>query len=107
MVQYVNINLCYYPEEARRFAHDTHIASMLSITGSESISLQKLYVNLSSCLNLFSLWEILSFMIAILVLNGVYKYCYVFPKVEFYDYDFVLFCYGVLMTLCFYLKNPN
>jgi hypothetical protein len=31
-----------------------------------------------------------------------------FPKkVEFIDYDFFLFCYGVLTKLCFYLKNLN
>jgi hypothetical protein len=45
---------------------------------SENISLQKLNMNLFSCLNLFSIWDILNFMIAILV----YKYCqqYLYKK---------------------------
>ena len=87
---------------------------------SENISLKKilkLNVNLSSCLNLFSIWDLLKCMIAILV----YKYCqqYLYKKVYKYCYSLplnswtllimiiFLFCYGVLMKLCFYLKNHN
>jgi hypothetical protein len=81
----------------------------------------KLNVNLSSCLNLFSIWDLLKCMIAILL----YKYCqqYLYKKVYKYCYSLpplppkkswtlsimiiFLFCYGVLMKLCFYLKNHN
>ena len=87
---------------------------------SENISLKKilkLNVNLSSCLSLFSNWDLLKCMIAILV----YKYCqqYLYKKVYKYCYSLplnswtllimiiFLFCYGVLMKLCFYLKNHN
>jgi hypothetical protein len=82
---------------------------------SENISVQKLNVNLSSCLNLFSIWDILNFMIEILVYKYwqqyLYKknYCYFFPKKKLNSMimNFFLFCYGVLMKLCFYLKNHN
>ena len=87
---------------------------------SENISLKKilkLNVNLSSCLNLFSIWDLLKCMIAILV----YKYCqqYLYKKVYKYCYSLplnswtllimiiFLFCYGVLMKLCFYWKSHN
>jgi hypothetical protein len=55
---------------------------------SENISLKKilkLNVNLSSCLNLFSIWDLLKCMIAILV----YKYCqqYLYKKVYKYCYS--------------------
>ena len=85
---------------------------------SENISLQKLNVNLSSCLNLFSVWDILNFMIAILVYN-CQQYLYkkkctstcivIFPqkKLNSMIMNFFLLCYGVLMKLCFYLKNHN
>lgn len=70
---------------------------------SENISLKKilkLNVNLSSCLNLFSIWDLLKCMIAILVYKycqqylykKVYKYCYSLPpKVELY-WLWLFFC---------------
>ena len=66
---------------------------------SENISLKKilkLNVNLSSCLNLFSIWDLLNCMIEILVNNTcikkVYKYCYSLPpKVELY-WLWLFFC---------------
>ena len=116
-------------EKARRFPHDTHIASILSTTGCLRFSLKmdfevktsrqkkiKLNVNLSSCLNLYSIWDLLKCMIAILVYKycqqhlykKVYKYCYSLPpKVELVIMIIFLFCYGVLMKSCFYLKNHN
>jgi hypothetical protein len=112
MNQIVNIfKLTWLSEEARRFAHenahskyiiDNRMFTIQFKNGrwSENISLQKLNVNLSSCLNLFSVWDILNFKIAILV----YKYCqqYLYKKkctstcivifsqknVELYDYEF-------------------
>jgi hypothetical protein len=59
---------------------------------SENISLQKLNVNLSSCLNLFSIWDILNFLIAILVYKKVYKYCYFFPKKSWTLWLWIFFC---------------
>jgi hypothetical protein len=79
---------------------------------SENISLQKLNVNPYSCLNLFSIWDILNFMIAILVYKYCQQYLYkkkctsivIFPpkKLNSMIMIFFLFCYGVLMKLCFY-----
>ena len=82
---------------------------------SENISVKKLNVNLSSCLNLFSIWDILNFMIAILVYKYWQQYLYkktivIFSpqkKLNSMIMNFFLFCYGVLMKLCFYLKNHN
>ena len=49
----------------------------------------KLNMNLSSCLNLFSIWDLLKYMIAI---QKVYKYCYsLLPKVELY-WLWLFFC---------------
>ena len=71
-----------------RHAHSKYIIDSRMFTiqfqngrWSENISLKKLLklnVNLSSCLNLFSIWDLLNFMIAILV----YKYCqqYLYKK---------------------------
>jgi hypothetical protein len=130
MNQIVNIfKLTWLSEEARRFAHedahskyiiDNRMFTIQFKNGrwSENISLQKLNVNLSSCLNLFSVWDILNFMIAILVYN-CQQYLYkkkctstcivIFPqkKLNSMIMNFFLFCYGVLMKLCFYLKNHN
>jgi hypothetical protein len=73
--------------KASRLLWSTVLIIIVVFMQLENISLKKLLklnVNLSSCLNLFSIWNLLNFMIAILV----YKYCYFFPKkVELYDYQ--------------------
>ena len=87
---------------------------------SENISLKKilkLNVNLSSCLNLFWIWDLLKCMIAILLCKycqqylytNVYKYCYslLLNSWTLLIMIIFLFCYGVLMKLYFYLKNHN